>query len=190
MAAMNKQQGALGKYIYFRGQGYLPSDPRAHGDGIRAFLRWTDESGYRSQISLGAKFRGGKRDELLRGLKKGSRVSVKGAIHKVGERYSVGINSGIQLADDDREFGGADAQGAFSLLRDDDHGLPNAMARLFCKDIMVDAELNERLRRLIASASIGDVIRLSGALRIDKGVKMRAEKILFEETIRNKKGRR
>ena len=169
----------------------MPSDPRAHGDGIRAFLRWTDESGYRSQISLGAKFRGGKRDDLLRGLKKGSRVAVKGAMHKVGERYFVGINSGVRLADDGREFGDADAQGAFSLLRDSDElGLADAAARLFCKDVMVDAELNERLRRLIANASIGDVIRLSGALRIDKGVKMRAEKILFEEVIRNKKGRR
>lgn len=180
MASANKKTGQLGQFVHAKAQGYISARPLLRGGHIRFPLGVDDKE----KIRVSAPIRSVTRLDT----RKGANLNVRGALHASGERIFMGIRGGISAALDDTQYAWGEAQGELMDVRKEYGDF--WWADLICNGIPVSALLNARLRRLIANADQGEIIRLSGDLEIvENRIELAANKILFENVIRNKKGR-
>lgn len=180
MAFVNKKIGQLGQFVHAKAQGYISAPPQLINEQIRFRLG----VGYTEKIRVTAPLRSVARLDT----RKGANLSIRGALHTTGDRIFMGIRSGISAALDDTQYAWGEAQGELIDVRKEYGDF--CWADLMCNEIPVSALLNARLRRLIENAERGEIIRLSGDLEIvENKIELAANKILFENTIRNKKGR-
>lgn len=180
MASINKKTGQLGQFVHAKAQGYISAQPRLR----RGEIRFRFGVGDKEKMSVSAPIRSVARLDT----RKGANLYIRGALHASGERIFMGIRGGISAALDDTQYAWGEAQGELIEVRKEYGDF--CWADLMCNELPVSALLNARLRRLIENAERGETIRLSGDLEIvENKIELAANKILFENTIRNKKGR-
>ena len=180
MASVNKKNGRLGQFVHVKAQGQIPAPPQLLDERMRFRLVVGCSENMRVSVPVGSVAR--------LDTRQGANISVRGALHRAGQRVFMGARSGISAAVDATQYAWGEAQGELIEVREEYGDF--CWADLMCNGIPVSALLNARLRRLIENAERGETVRLSGDLEIvENKIELAASKILFESVIRNKKGR-